>query len=114
MPFQRGDIIEVEYTLNGKDLKHPAIIISNEEVFNCEEYYICAMITHSPVNDLFTFKLEDNMLKMPMPGSQVRCQLIGIFHPKQIIPNQYNNSMKKNSVDRLVAHIQENSLSVID
>ena len=61
MAFKRGEIIEIQFQLpnpgrGGYSLqKHPAIIISNDDVYASEGCYICVMMTHSTYEDMFTF-----------------------------------------------------------
>ena len=47
MSFQKGDIIDVFFDLPySKETKtHPAIIISNEDVYDKDELYVCVMMT---------------------------------------------------------------------
>ena len=46
MPYERGDIVEVFFDLpyTTETKTHPAIIISNEDVFNTDSIYICVII----------------------------------------------------------------------
>ena len=56
MSFQKGDIIDVFFVLPySKETKtHPAIIISNEDVYDKDELYVCVMMTSSTETDLFS------------------------------------------------------------
>ena len=64
MSFQKGDIIDVFFDLPySKETKtHPAIIISNEDVYDKDELYVCVMMTSSTETDLFTFEVTQDML----------------------------------------------------
>lgn len=46
--FERGDIVEIYFDLpKARETKlHPAIIISNDEVYQEDEVYICVMIAY--------------------------------------------------------------------
>lgn len=116
MPHYRGDIIEVFF---GKlpyqstdSITHPAIIISNDDVYQQDGIYICVMMTHSPQIDKFTFSITDDLLVKPGDGkfSQARCHIVSYFTDDNIIVNKNRNSMKTKAVDRLVSRIQDNSL----
>jgi len=114
MPFQRGDIIEIPFIIphNNRAENHPAVIISNEDVYGTDECYICAMMTHSQHRDRFTFVITEDMLVRPGDGqfSQVRCHLITYVLDSHIIRNS-NRGKMKSAVDRLVAHIETSALS---
>ena len=64
--------------------------------------------------DKFTFEITDDMLERPnnKTFSQARCHLI-TFVFEQHLENKNNakNTLKPNSVERLIAFINENSFS---
>ncbi|MEX1136320.1 MAG: type II toxin-antitoxin system PemK/MazF family toxin [Balneolales bacterium] len=96
MPYEKRQIIEVPF--NGGP--HPAVIISSEEVYQREGYYICVMITSSEDQDEFSFPLNDGDTLKPMEKkSQVRLHLISSFEDKDIISNSHRNSLKVETFD---------------
>ena len=114
MGFQRGDIVEVYFDLpyHNKTETHPAIIISNEEVYHTDEIYICVMMTSSKKKDLFTFEVTQDMLqsKNNKRFSQARCHLVTYVMEKHIVGNYPKNKMKPSAVNRLIARINETAL----
>ena len=93
MPYKRGDVIWVYFDLPyqvGETKEHPAIIISNEDVYYQDEMYIVVMMTSNGRKDLFTFELENNMLLKPqsVEHSQARCHLVTYITNKQISPGK--------------------------
>jgi len=108
MRYQRGEIIEVPVPIPGKNRTeiHPAIIISNEDVFNNEEIYICLMITHSTQNDLFAYPLKKEMFisERTAPEGSIKTHLIFSISEKDIISNHNSKKsrMKSTYIDRLV------------
>lgn len=115
MAFNRGDIVEVYFDLpyTRETKLHPAIIISNEDVYNTDEMYICVMMTSSKQTDIFTFEITDDMLtfKSKKKFNQARCHLVSYIMEKHITNGQPLNTLKPNIVDRLVDRINEVSLS---
>jgi hypothetical protein len=119
---ERGEIIEVAFQLPDsrgvvKTMEHPAIIISNEEVYHQDGCYICVMKSHTEQRDSFTFELKDNMFIKPLDGTfqQARLHLVTYVFDEHITKNSsIYNKMKPNSVDRLVEHINTKSLSRLD
>lgn len=114
MAYQRGDIVEVPFQIphHGRIEKHPAVIISNQAVFDNDECYICAMMTSSKVVDEFTFEIEDEMLTSPNSKefAQVRCHLIAYVLKGHIVNNSKRNKLKRAYVDQLVEYITVASL----
>ena len=118
MPFERGDIVEYAFTIpdTNKEVRHPALIISNQDVYNADACYICVMLTTSERRDMFSFEIEDYMLSKPnnVSFSQARAHLVTYVLEKHITLRQPKNRMKENSVNKLVEFINTVSLSALD
>ena len=111
MSFQKGDIIDVFFDLpySRETKTHPAIIISNEDVYDKDELYVCVMMTSSTETDLFTFTITEDMLvqKSNKDFSQARCHLISYVMEKHIVGKTPKNTMKENALNRLLIKINE-------
>jgi hypothetical protein len=111
MAYQRGDIIEVPFLIphNNKTENHPAVIISNQAVHDNEQIYICIMITHSNINDVFSFPLTSDMFINPnnAPSGKAKSHLIAYVPERHIIKNSNAKKcrMKQLFVDKLVQFI---------
>lgn len=116
MPYQRGDIIELPFRIPQRNIiqNHPAIIISNEDVYNNEGIYICVMVTHSNLYETFAFELSREMFvsNTNIPEGKAKAHLIAYVFEKDIIVNSNNkrNKMKKVYVDKLVDFITDRVL----
>lgn len=106
--FERGDIVEVYFDLpKATETKlHPAIIISNNDVYDNDEIYICVMMTSSKKVDLFSFEIKHEMLDYPnnKDFSQARCHLITYVKEKHFEKRKLNR-LKDSYVDNLVERI---------
>ena len=117
MGYQRGDIIEVPFLIphNNKIENHPAVIISNQAVHDNEQIYICVMITHSDINDGFSFSLNSEMFTNPgsAPDGKAKSHLIAYVPERHIIKNSNTNKcrMKPLFVDKLVQFIAITALT---
>ena len=114
MVYQRGDIIHVYFDLpKSKETKtHPALVISNYDVYDQDEMYICVMLTSDEEIDGFSFEITNDMLNKPLPKkSQARVHLVTYIVEKHFCGNKPISRMKSLSVDRLVERINEISLS---
>lgn len=119
MPFERGEIVDYEFEIphNGKFIRHPALIISNEHVYNTDSCYICVMLTSSEtIDDMFTFRITPDMLVKPPNKeiSQARLHIVTYVLEKNIFTRLPHNKMKAFHVDRLVEHITQITLSSLD
>lgn len=87
MNIEQGEIVEVNvYLPNGGFKPHPAIVISNNNVFFYESAFIIVMISGTKVNDVFSYHLSEKMLtQKPKKESQVRCHLINLVTDKDVI-----------------------------
>ena len=118
MPYQRGDIIELPFLIPGKNKTevHPAIIISNDMVYENEGIYICVMVTHSELNECFAFDLTADMFvsSRNVPEGKAKAHLIAYIMENQVISNSNTkrNKMKAVYVDRLVHFITDTALLV--
>ncbi len=64
MKVQQREIVELNYELPDGRLKiHPALIISNENVLETEDIFCAVMISSNPINDDFTFELDNSIVK---------------------------------------------------
>jgi mRNA interferase MazF len=110
MKYQRGDVIEVPFLIphNNRAEKHPAIIISNQSVYDSEQIYICVMVTHSDISDGFSFPLTTDMFLNPgnAPTGKAKAHLIAYLPESHIIRNTNAKvTMKSVFVDKLVQFI---------
>lgn len=118
MQYSRGEIVEIYFQLpdNKRQKTHPAIIISNDNVYQKDGLYIVVMITHMKQIDRYTFEITNDMLINESDGkyAQARCHLLTNVSDNDIIQNAHRNKMIKRAVDRLVCRIVETSLLIND
>tara|TARA_R110000868_G_scaffold304437_15_gene565209 strand:+ start:7462 stop:7818 length:357 start_codon:yes stop_codon:yes gene_type:complete len=109
MPYSKRQIVEVPFVLNGKIELHPAIILSVQDVFELDEFYICVMISDTDnYNDKFSYKLEeDATTKGLTKGSCVRTHLITPVRESEIVSGTKRNFIKEENFGYLVDHIAE-------
>jgi len=104
--YEQGDIILVNFPLPDGFKLHPAVIVSNEEVYETEECYVGCMITSSKIRDNFSFELANDMIIKSLDKiSQVRCQLIALFSESEI--ERKISKLKKESLSKLVKQIND-------
>jgi hypothetical protein len=114
MPFQRGDIVEVNLGMppDGRVLNHPAVIISNDDVFKDDDCYLVVMLTSQQYGDRYTFEINENMLAQTNNKvySEARCHLVTYILPAHIVSARSRNKLKRQYVDALVEHMVNSAL----
>jgi len=109
MPFNRGNIVEIAFDLpyDGASPTHPFVVISNDEVYEEDQMYVCVMLTHMRKTDLYTFEITPDMMSKPGDGrfSQARCHIIINVSDDDIVHPLSKNSLKLSAVSRIIAHI---------
>ena len=87
MKVNQRDIVEVNFLFpNGQMKPHMAVVVSNDELNENEDFFYLAMISSKNYNPQYTFELEDNMLSTPLKlRSYVICQLISGYTERDVI-----------------------------
>jgi len=112
-PYEKRQIIEVEFPLDGGYKKHPAVILSVPQVYKQEQYYICAMITSKRTHDQFSFPIQTTDVTKPFHRqSIVRTQLIAQIFDGEIIKDRPVNHFKEDAFSRLIDYINENVFGI--
>ncbi|MEI6050437.1 MAG: type II toxin-antitoxin system PemK/MazF family toxin [Bacteroidota bacterium] len=63
MSVKQRDIIELNFLMpDGVCKPHPAIVISNDELFEVEGFFYCCMISTALYNPQYIFELSNTML----------------------------------------------------
>jgi hypothetical protein len=102
-------VIEVPFNLPQGVQNHPAIIISTNTSNEHDNTFVAVMITHSKVEDEFSFLLNQQMFagnKLPT-SYQARLHLVSMFYSEyDIITNAYQNvKMKEEHFHRMMDRI---------
>jgi hypothetical protein len=110
MKVHQRDIVEVNFELPDGNFKpHPALVISNQNVLDCEDIFYALMISTKPFNDEFTFLLKNEMLLKPLPkASYVKCQLIQAYSMNEVIVKL--SSVKQEYFLKIKQHLIETVL----
>jgi len=101
--YQR-DIVEVSFLLPDKTVKpHPALVVSNDEVFMRENMFYGLLISSKSYEDDFEYEIHNEMVtKSLTKKSYIKCHMIQGFQTNQIIAK--HGAMKKIYFDKLLEH----------
>jgi mRNA-degrading endonuclease toxin of MazEF toxin-antitoxin module len=110
MAIARGEIVEISFPLPGGSKLHPAIVISNDVVYENEGCFIAVMLSSKSFVDEFTFELENEMFtKQPKRKTQVRCHLLALVDESEVISR--HGSIKREILTKITAKIYKEILS---
>jgi hypothetical protein len=114
MTIRQRQLVEVEFRLppDGKLLRHPCIVLSNEDINDEEEGFVAVMLTSEPHyrGDEYSFEITNSMLTRPhdLPFCAARMHLIGNFIYSDIIKNsKWGNEIRIQPFKRLVTLINQ-------
>jgi hypothetical protein len=112
--ISQRDIVEVAFELPQGRLRHPVIVLSNDDAINLEQFFIGIMMTTEDIDDEYSFPIEDYMLNKPLTAkSQVRLHLIGWFSVDQVIKTSYYNHIIKIDFFReLIRQVNQNTFGI--
>lgn len=87
MKYHQGDIVEVNFLFpNGVQKPHPALIVSNDELYANEEFFYLCLISSKDYNPQYSFAITDDMVSIPFEKpSFVKCQLITGYTERDVI-----------------------------
>lgn len=107
MKVHQRDIIEVNYLFpNGITKPHMAIVVSNDELQDTEDFFYIAMISSKNYNPQYTYSLENDMLTKPLSKkSYVICQLIGGYTERDVV--KICSRIKKTAFQEVIDKIRQ-------
>lgn len=86
MNIEQGLIVDINFLFpDGKFKPHPAIIVSNNNIYEDEGFFYCVLLTTKNYNTQYTFELTNDMITKPMTvKSYVKCHIIGGYTERDI------------------------------
>lgn len=105
MKYHQGDIVEVNFLFPNGELKvHPALIVSNDELYENEEFFYLCMISSKNYNPQYSFPITNEMVTVPFDRpSYVKCQLITGYTERDVI--RKTNTMLPEYWDKVIDKI---------
>ncbi len=108
MKVSQRDIVEVAFYTGKKPEPHPAIVVSNNAIFEAEGFfYVVLLSTKNHFFD-FTFEITPEMINKPKnlrTGFAV-CHMMQIYTPDQII-SRTGSTLKSDVFKKVISKITE-------
>ncbi|GHT18569.1 hypothetical protein FACS189429_5290 [Bacteroidia bacterium] len=109
MKYQQADIVEINFMLPDFTFKpHMAVIVSNDELNEKENFFYAVLITSQPEPKEYAFPLTDEMTTFKFSKkSYVKCQIItsdkenGVFRKLGKMKVPYFDNM----IDKVISSI---------
>jgi mRNA-degrading endonuclease toxin of MazEF toxin-antitoxin module len=109
--YRQRDIVTVNFPLAGGAKEHPALIISNADVFEEEEFYIALMLSSRQQPDRLAFTLTPAMCNFTATKTSfVKLQLIERFSEWEIF-NRWG-SIKQDVFEKIIRAMNEAVFSI--
>lgn len=85
--YKQKDIVEVNFLFpDGSFKPHMAVIISNDEISEAEDFFYIALISSKNYNSKYTYKLNNDMLSKELSKqSYVICHIISGYTHRDVI-----------------------------
>jgi len=102
MKYHQGDIVEVNFLFpNGVQKPHPALIVSNDELYENEDFFYLCLISSKDYNPQYSFAITNDMVSIPFDKqSYVKCQLITGYTERDVI--RKISAMKTEFCDKVI------------
>lgn len=107
MTIHQTDIVEVAFYTGQKPEAHPAVIVSNDEIFELEGFFYAVLLSTKNIFPEYTLEISPDMIIKPRndrTGYAV-CHMLQQFYPEDII-SRTGATLKRSAFDKVIAKVQ--------
>jgi hypothetical protein len=93
MIVRQRDIVEIAFYTGNKPEPHPAVVISNDDIFEAEGFFYAILLSTKNLFPEFTIEIKADMINSPrnQKVGYAVCHMIQQFYPEEIIyANRFN------------------------
>ncbi|MFZ4456249.1 MAG: type II toxin-antitoxin system PemK/MazF family toxin [Bacteroidales bacterium] len=105
MRYQQRDVVEVNFLFpDGSTKPHMAILVSNNQLQEDEDFFYLVMISSKNYNPQYTYVLDNEMLSFALSKkSFVVCQLLSGYTERDVVRKlgQIKNSFFQEIVEKI-------------
>ncbi|MES2275597.1 MAG: type II toxin-antitoxin system PemK/MazF family toxin [Bacteroidota bacterium] len=108
MIIHQKDIVEIAFYTGRKPEAHPAVIISNDEIFESEGFFYAVLLSTKNIFPEYTLEITPDMINKPKndrTGYAV-CHMLQQFYPEDII-GRTGATLKQIAFDKVVEKIKQ-------
>jgi hypothetical protein len=108
MIIKQRDIVEIAFYTGNKPEPHPAVVISNNEIFEIEGFFYAILLSTKNIFPEFTMEINPTMINSPRndKNGYALCHMIQQFYPEDII-TRTGASLKSDAFEKLVDRVKE-------
>jgi len=87
MIIKQRDIVEIAFYTGNKPEPHPAVIVSNNDIFEAEGFFYAILLSTKNLFPDFTIEIIPTMINSPrnQRNGYAVCHMIQQFYPEDII-----------------------------
>jgi hypothetical protein len=108
MTINQRDIVEIAFYTGNKPEPHPAVVISQNDIFEAEGFFYAVLLSTKNVFPEFTLEITPSMINSPRnqrTGYAV-CHMIQQFYPEDVI-SRTGATLKLESFKKMTEKIKE-------
>lgn len=108
MNIRQRDIVEIAFYTGNKPEVHPALVVSNNEIFEVEGFFFAVLLSTKNRFPEFTVEIAPAMINNPrnQRNGYAVCHMLQQFFPEDVI-DRTGSSMKIDAFNLVVDKIKE-------
>ena len=108
MTVKQRDIVEIAFYTGSKPEPHPAVVISNNEIFEIEGFFYAVLLSTKNLFPEFTIEITPAMINSPKNNRNgyAVCHMVQQFYPEDII-TRTGATLKSDAFEKLTNKVKE-------
>jgi len=108
MIIRQRDIVEIAFYTGNKPEPHPAVVVSNDEIFEAEGFFYAILLSTKNLFPDFTIEITPLMINSPrnQRNGYAVCHMIQQFYPEDII-SKTGATLKSDAFATLTNKVKE-------
>ena len=108
MIIKQRDIVEIAFYTGNKPEPHPAVVVSNDDIFEAEGFFYAILLSTKNIFPDFTLEITPSMINFPrnQRNGYAVCHMIQQFYPEDII-TRTGATLKIDAFTKLTDKVKE-------
>jgi hypothetical protein len=108
MIIRQRDIVEIAFYTGNKPEPHPAIVISNDDIYEAEGFFYAILLSTKNLFPDFTMEINPLMINSPRNNrtGYAVCHMVQQFYPEDII-TRTGSTLKSEAFEKLTKKVIE-------
>ncbi|RYF47384.1 MAG: type II toxin-antitoxin system PemK/MazF family toxin [Cytophagaceae bacterium] len=108
MTINKRDIVEIAFYTGNKPEPHPAVVVSNDEIFEAEGFFYAVLLSTKNHFPDFTIEITPDMINSPRNNRNgyAICHMIQQFYTEDVI-SRTGATLKADAFKKLTNKVKE-------